>query len=394
MPVNAASALVTAMGFVSAAAALVSLRGSIRYLSYPRRVQRARERDPARKPGVTLIVPCCGDEPELDSNIEALLGQRYGPFHVRFVVEAADDPAVPAIERARARYPGRSDLVFAGPGRGQGQKVHNLLAALDAGPLNEVLVFADSDGRPEPGWLERLVDELESPGVGVASSYRFYRPVPRGFATLLQSVWNLSVLALLGDHDRNFAWGGSMAVKRHVFAEARVRDAWRGALSDDYALTHAVRRAGLRVAFVPEGLVGSEGAEDLASVLTWAARQIGITRVYWPLLFRLAAGSSLCSAAFLVLAPFLGGALPLSLLFATLGLGMAAGGLRAVAVCRLAPHWRPEVRRLLWAYALMAPLAGLVTAFGVVRALASRRIEWRGRRYYMRSPNETLVLER
>jgi hypothetical protein len=185
-----------------------------------------------------------------------------------------------------------------------------------------------------------------------------------------------------------------MAIRREVFEQARVKEAWRGALSDDYALTHAVRRAGLRVAFVPEGLVGSEGDEDLAAVLAWAARQICITRVYWPSLFRLAAASSLSSAAFLVLAPVVGGALPLSLLFASLSLGMAAGGLRAVALCRLAPRWRTEVRRFLWAYVLMAPLAGFVTTFGVLRALASRRIEWRGRSYYMRSATETLVLER
>ena len=207
-------------------------------------------------------------------------------------------------------------------------------------------------------------------------------------------MWNLSVLALLGDHDRNFAWGGSMAIRREVFDRARVRDAWRGALSDDYALTHAVRRAGLRVAFVPEALVGSEGATSLGSLLAWAARQISITRVYWPLLFWLAAASSLGSATFLVLAPIVGGPIHLSLMAAILALGITAGGLRALAVSRLAPQWRAEVRRLLWAYALVSPLAGLVTAAGVLRALASRRIEWRGTRYEMRSPHETLVLGR
>jgi ceramide glucosyltransferase len=382
-------------GVVSAGAALSSLLGSLRHLGYAGRVSRTRPSAPrGTRPDVTLIVPCCGDEEGLESNLEALLGQAYERFHVRFVVRGKDDVAVPAIERARGRYPGRSELIVAGSGRDQGQKVHNLLAALDAGPLAEVLVFADSDGRPGPGWLERLVDELETPDVGVASSYRFYRPVPAGFAPLLRSVWNLSVLGLLGDHGRNFAWGGSMAMRRSIFYRARVREAWKGALSDDYALTHAVRRAGLRVAFVPEALVGSEGAVGLGSVLSWVARQISITRVYWPALFWLAAASSLCSAAFLVLAPLVGGTLPLSLLIAILGMGGAAGGLRAVALSRLAPCWRPEVHRLLWAYVLLAPLAGLLTAFGILRALASRRIEWRGTRYEMRSPNETLVLGR
>jgi hypothetical protein len=285
-------------------------------------------------------------------------------------------------------------VVVAGRSVGRGQKVHNLLAALDAAPLTSIVVFADSDGRPEPDWLRRLVAALARPGVGVASSYRFYRPLPAGPGTLLRSVWNLSVLTLLGEHEHNFAWGGSMAIARDVFERAGVRDAWRGALSDDYALTHAVRRAGLRVAFVPECLIGSEGETSIGAALAWVARQISITRVYWPALFRVAAAASLGTTAFLLLAPVVGGALPLGLLAAVLMLGCAAGGLRAAALARMAPQWRSDVRRFAWAYVLLAPLAGLVTTVGVLRALASREIEWRGTRYLMRSPRETLVLGR
>jgi hypothetical protein len=129
-------------------------------------------------------------------------------------------------------------------------------------------------------------------------------------------------------------------------------------------------------------------------MLTWVARQISITRVYWPTLFWLAAVSNLSSTAFLVAAPIVGGVVPLSLLAAVLVLGCASGGLRAVALGHLAPQWRAEVHRWLWAYALMAPLSGLVTAYAVLSALLSRRIEWRGVRYEMRSPNETVVLGR
>ncbi len=394
-PLSLEQSLVLGLGAASALSALHSLLGGVRYWRYARRAARPRRSAPfSTRPQVLLIVPCCGDEDGLSANLTALFEQEHERFSLRFVVAEADDAAVSVIKGLRERYPGRSELVIAGPGHGHGQKVHNLLAALDAGPLADVLAFADSDGRPRPDWLALLTDELARPGVGVASSYRFYRPVPSGFPTLLRSVWNLSVLALLGDHDRNFAWGGSMAIRREVFERARVREAWRGALSDDYALTHAVRRAGLRVAFVPEVLVGSESATSLGSVLSWAARQISITRVYWPLLFWLAAANSLGSATFLALAPVVGGTLPLTLMAAVLALGITAGGLRALAVSRLAPQWRVELRRLLWAYALMAPLAGLVTAAGVLRALASRRIEWRGTRYEMRSPHETLVLGR
>ena len=386
--------LVATLGLLNAAAAVVSLKTGLRHWRSARRARRGGNGVPeGALPEVTLIVPCCGDEEGLESNLEALLGQDYPRSRIRFVVEAAVDGAVPVIERVRARHPGRADLVFAGPARAQGQKVHNLLAALDHAPVSEALVFADSDGRPEAHWMRRLVTELAGPEVGVASTYRFYRPAPATFATLLRSVWNLSVLALLGDHDRNFAWGGGMAIRREVFERAGVRPAWRGALSDDYALTHAVRRTGLRVAFVPECVVGSEDEVGLGSFLAWSARQIGITRVYWPALFRLAALANLPSAAFLVLAPAVGGALPMTLLLLVLCLGAASGGLRAMALGHHAPQWKPDLRRFAWAYVLMAPLCGLVTASGVLRSLMSRRIEWRGKVYEMRSPRETVILE-
>ena len=156
---------------------------------------------------VTLFVPCCGVEEGLAANLKALEQQDYPNLRLVFVVEHADDAAIPIIKGLLS-----GELVIAGAAEGRGQKVHNLLAAIDRVPPSDVWAFADSDGRPDPGWLRRLVSELDRPGVGVASTYRFYVPEPLSFLTLLRSVWNASVLSLLGNHDRNFAWGGGMAI--------------------------------------------------------------------------------------------------------------------------------------------------------------------------------------
>jgi len=386
--------LAVALGVVNLLAALYSLASTRRYLRY---AKRASEREPAGKSGpeppVTLIVPCCGDEPGLERNLDALLSQRYPRYEARCVVESEGDGAVPAIERALARSSVPAERIVAGTARRQGQKVHNLLAAIDARAAAEVLVFADSDGRPEPDWLAHLVLGLEDPRAGASSSYRFYVPEPAGPATLLRSAWNLSVLALLGEHERNFAWGGAMALRREDFERLGVREAFRGALSDDYALTRAVRRAGRSIAFVPEALVASAGPVGLRELVHWTARQIQITRVYHPALFRLAAASHLLYTGFLVLAPLEGGPLSLGLLAAVVGLSCASGGLRAAALCRLAPRWEAPVRRYLWAYALLVPAVSALTVSGVLTALVSRRVAWRGKTYEMRSPTETIIVE-
>jgi cellulose synthase/poly-beta-1,6-N-acetylglucosamine synthase-like glycosyltransferase len=382
--------LVLALAIWNFLVGLFSIRSAIGYRKYARRAAGARSAaaSPA-SPGVTLVVPCCGDEPELESNLEAIFRQDYADVSIRLAVEASDDGAVPAIERVLSRHPGRGALVVAGPARDRSQKVHNLLAALEIAPTAEVLAFADSDGRPERDWLKLLVAPLERSDVGVASSYRFYLPEPATLSTLLRSAWNASVLTVLGEHDRNFAWGGAMAIRRDVFQRIGVPAAWSGALSDDLAMTHAVRRAGLRVEFVPSCLVGSRGDIGLRALASWCARQIVITRVYWPALFRVAAGTHILYGAFLGMALAQG---RFALVALVLLPGILGGGLRANAIAELAPQWRGTISRHLWAYALLVPAAGLLTLFGVARALVSRRIEWRGKLYEMRSPTETTIL--
>jgi cellulose synthase/poly-beta-1,6-N-acetylglucosamine synthase-like glycosyltransferase len=388
-----------ALGAFNAVAGLYSIRASLRYRAYVRKAALASggERGAgAAPPEVLLIVPCCGEEEDLERNLESLLAQSYPSFRVRFAVESRSDGALPVIDRLIARHRGKVELVIAGPAAGEGQKVRNLLAALEDREAVEVLAFADSDGRPEADWLLRLVRPLESSAgdLGATSSYRFYLPEPATFSTLLRSVWNASVLTLLGDHDRNFAWGGSMAIRADVFERIGVAEAWRGALSDDYALTHAVRDAGLRVEFVPGAMIESRGKVGFLELCSWSARQIQITRVYWPSLFRVAGATNVLYAAFLVLAPLEGSPAATTLLGLVLLGSLWSGRIRARAIADLVPRFRSAIRRRLWAYTILAPLGSLLTVQGVVRALASRRVEWRGKVYEMISPRETSILER
>jgi hypothetical protein len=72
--------------------------------------------------------------------------------------------------------------------------------------------------------------------------------------------------------------------------------------------------------------------------------------------------------------------------------GVIGGSLRAKAIAELAPQWREAISRHLWAYALLVPVSGMLTLLGVLRAMVSRRIEWRGKVYEMRSPTETRIV--
>jgi cellulose synthase/poly-beta-1,6-N-acetylglucosamine synthase-like glycosyltransferase len=382
------------LGGVNLGIGVYSLFSTLGYYRYAKR-SRQQYSEGTYCPSVALLVPCCGDEEGLEENLRALVSQDYEALKVIFIVEDGSDPAVPIIKRVLGSENRSGELVVAGPAERRGQKIHNLIAGLGRAGDAEVFAFADSDGRPDGGWLAHLVSPLRESKVGVASSYRFYLPEPGCLASVLRSAWNAGVLTLLGEHDRNFAWGGSMAIRRKIFEEAKVEDAWRGALSDDYALTHAVRRAGYHVKFVPRSIVASRGRVKIKELLRWCARQMAITRVYWPNLWRIGGGSQVAFVVFLVggsMAAASGNVGVTVLLSVVLLLSWLSGGIRARAVRFLLPRWSPQLRRYEWAYVLLAPVASFITVYAFLRSALSRRIEWRGKVYEMLSPSDTLLL--
>ncbi len=390
------SAWLYLLGAINLAVGLYSLASSLRYLRYMKRsLSKENLEQAGEPPEVTLLVPCCGYEDGLEDNLRALFRQDYPRLQLVFIVENETDSSLPVVWKLLASEACPARLVVAGEAEDQGQKVHNLLAGLAQAQETEVFAFADSDCRPDPGWLSHLVAPLQRSEVGVTTGYRFYVPNPPSFASYLRSVWNAGVLTLLGDHDHNFAWGGSMAIRAETFRRAGVEQAWQRALSDDYALTHAVRRAGYRVEFVPRCLVASAGEISLGETLRWTSRQISITRVYWRNLWRIGGGTQILHCVFLLAgaaATLAGDVTAAVLLGAVLLAGCTSGGVRARAIFLLGRPWRERLQGHRWVYVWMTPLVGFVTAYGFIRSAFSSRIHWRGKTYEMRSPTETIIV--
>ncbi|HEY8460274.1 MAG TPA: glycosyltransferase family 2 protein, partial [Blastocatellia bacterium] len=280
--------------FIQSFLALIATMRFTRYASRKRLAGQTRY-----QPRAVVIVPCRGLEPGFEENIQGILAQDYREYEVIFVTESENDPARAAIARLlkqRRRLAPPTWMVVAGEARNRGQKVHNLLAALDT--LNSIgrvdaLVFADSDMRPGRNWLAELVAPLGDHKVGATTGYRWYLPSTtegdRGgnFGSTILSVWNSSALSLLGERS-GFAWGGSMAIRRENFDKIGVKERWQGALSDDYVLTSAVHEHGQRIKFVPQCLVASRSEATIKDLLEFTTRQMRITRVYSPRVWRLA----------------------------------------------------------------------------------------------------------
>ena len=366
-----------------------SLIGGFRFAAYVRR-ESARPL-PDFQPFVSVIAPSRGLEPGLAENVRPLLEQDYPRYEVLFVFDREDDPAASLVSHGSSPI-GRT--IIAGPATDSGQKVHNLrVATAQVDPKSEVLVFVDTDARPANDWLRKLVAPLADETLGASSGYRWFIPDKGGIASRLRGVWNASIASALGaDVTKNFCWGGSTAIRRATFEQLNVNDRWRGTVSDDFTVTYILKEAKFPIHFTPNCLVASLGDCGWRELFEFTTRQIKITRVYashlWlPLLL----GSALFVLAFfggLILICFHPRASVAPLIIFLLGAAKSFIRFRAVSsVLRTS-------RRDLIAHILLWPFASLLYLYNCIVAAFSRRIEWRGITYELKSPSEAVIISR
>jgi hypothetical protein len=377
--------VMTFLYIVGVLALLQGLVSLIDGLRSTRHIRQFRPR-PNGTPRVVVFCPCRGVDPDFAANMKSIVDQDYPSFTTVFVTDSAADPSYRALVEMGF------DPLIAGPARDCGQKVHNLIYAVERAPDDaEVFVFCDSDARYPRHWLRSLVAGLEGENVAVSTGFRWYVAETGSVPALLRSAWNASVITMMGAHDRNFAWGGSMALRRVVFERIRVRDFWSGTVSDDYGVTRAARASGMRIEFVPTCLVPSHGDCAWGSLLEFTTRQVLITRVCAP-------------------GPWLTGFITQTVfnvafwgLFATmwtrptaaaLWLGIAAfsaakSALRLRAVETALPAGALPKHR--WFYVLFAPFVALLYQYNMIRSALTRRMVWREIHYTLLSPNRTVV---
>jgi len=387
----------------------VSLRGGFRFLRFVRESWR---KPPGNfTPPAAVIIPAKGVDADFETNLSQYLAQDYPWYQIVFVVASPSDPAYAVLAaklRAAPREAGKgaaaATLVVAGYSDVRGEKVNNLIAGVRAVDAKaEVLVFADMDARPRPDWLRSLVAPLADPAVTVSTGFRWYLPGV-GFVSQLRAAWDTSIATLFGDRGDNIAWGGSTAIRFADFARLEIVERhWARTVSDDYTLTRAVRQAGGAIRFEPRCLLASRQESSFREFLGWSNRQIIITRVYAPRLWLMGLAShSLYGATFLlglalIFLPSSAAATQIAIavsLGTILSLGLAKGNLRGVVAREIFPEEAESLQRHGACYWQFAPLVPWVMLVNFAVAAFTRRIEWRGTHYELRSADDVRVLGR
>jgi hypothetical protein len=349
--------------------AAFALRGERRRARF---VAERLQADPdAPVPPASVIVPLQGPEEDLSNNLRdnlaALASLDYPDYLLILAARRAAD--IPS-----GILPGRITVVLGGDkDEAAVKRTQNLLAGVRVSPnRTKIFAFADAGYRASSGWLRALAVPLAEPGVGASTGYSWYAPEPPDFWSLMRSVWSAPIAGLLGPGDNPFAWGGSMAIRKETFLELCIPDAWSSAISEDGALTQAVRKARLSISFAPGATVAAAGRIGPRVFLAWARRQMALARLYVPRLWwgALVTHIFYCGGmAAAVTAAVRGSRGAEWVLVAQLGLGMLKGVNRATLAKAELPDREAWFKRHAWVHALWAPI-GTWLWLGVLLASA------------------------
>ncbi len=196
-------------------------------------------------------------------------------------------------------------------------------------------------------------------------------------------------------------------MRRTMFEDINIRAAWRGALSDDFAITRTLRREGRSIYFVPRCLTPCFEDCSFTELLEFTTRQMKITRVYAAHLWRavLISGLLFVAVFYFMLALSVaqiarGVRLPVPLIFVVVMFALGAGkaylrllALRAAwaqdATLEVVPC-RPST---ILAHTVLWTLSSILYVYNALAALISRRIVWRGIVYNLVSPHETIIVK-
>jgi ceramide glucosyltransferase len=310
---------------------------------------------------VTFLKPLHGAEAGLRQNLAAhFFPDFHNPLQIVFGVQRSDDPAADIARALMAEHPDfAASLAIGDRPTVPNRKVANLIQMF---PLatGAILVLSDSDIRPPPDHLRRVLDALSKPEAGpdvgiVTCPY---------FGVGETGVW--SEIAGMG-----LSYHSTIALRRETLERIGGFDAFGAVLADDYAMGAAVRGLGLRSVVAPSLVAHSCTETTLGEVfrheLRWARTIRGVD-------FAGHAGS-------LVTHPT-----PLAML-AVLLTGFAVPALVVLAVSIVARFLLAAVieraarrrGRLLW----LLPLRDMLSFAVFVGSFLGRTVEWRGETFHV-----------
>jgi ceramide glucosyltransferase len=206
-------------------------------------------------PPLSVLKPLHGTEEGMERNLESFFEQTYPDFELLFCARFEADEGLQLARKVGARYP-HVDAQYVTCGEPM-PKFHNAkvysLAKLDSVAKHDLFITSDADVRVAPEYLQRMVQNLRDPHVGLASCvYVGTAHAHAGFASKLDAVGKsveMTSGVLVADmlEGTKFALGATMAVRRKSFQDVGGFDVLGQFYADDFVLGNRLAAQGTGV---------------------------------------------------------------------------------------------------------------------------------------------------
>ncbi|XP_071954452.1 ceramide glucosyltransferase-like isoform X2 [Antedon mediterranea] len=139
-------------------------------------------------PGVTILKPLVGVDPNLKENLETFFNLNYPKYEILICLQDEGDPAVKIVEPLMERYPDVDSQLFIGRNTriGANPKLNNLMSGYKAAKYNLILI-SDSGINATKDTLLDMVMHM-TPGVGIVHQLPFTCD-RKGFSCTLEKVF-------------------------------------------------------------------------------------------------------------------------------------------------------------------------------------------------------------
>lgn len=335
-------------------------------------------------PSMALLKPLHGWDENLGANLRSFMEVDYPRKEYIFGVTTPTDPALEAMNKIVAGYPGARVTQTVGDEPSSNRKVGKLLRMLRQPPSSEILVMSDADVRVDRDYLRRIAGEMEqNANVGLVTClYKGVAPQGGLGARLESSFINTDFVptALLSNWfgPMRHAFASTVAMRQSTLREAGGLDSVKNCYGDDFALARRVAAAGYEIRL--SSSVVTMTAEKMSFRDFWdhQMRWAMVDRKIRPVSqFRMLINGPFWALALLIAS---GLAWPwTSAALATLAARWAMAGLTLRRVLRLP---------LGFADLALLPVKDVLMQAVWMRSLAGDTVEWRGRKLRLLATGE------
>lgn len=198
------------------------IAAAVKQMRQQSRTRRSEANGKSFRPGVSVLKPLRGLDPNTEAALLSQVQQDYPEFEVLFGVHDASDPAIPAVRRLQSEFPSVSIRLVIGARNLPNAKV-GTLSVLAEQARYPIWIVNDGDIRVDKNYLASVVGPLENSSIGVVTCpYRaMAHTVPAGWESLgittdfMPSTFVAQILGV-----REFGLGSTLAFRAEDLAKA------------------------------------------------------------------------------------------------------------------------------------------------------------------------------